>query len=472
MSEYLFPFNHVKRDSKIIIYGAGEVGQTYLYQVKLTQYCDVICIVDRHYQKYTRLDVKVVAPIAIGNETFDFIVVAHSVPAIGNEIVSDLIGNHRIPREKIVYENSLVQPVSVYRDTEVIKVEGCFAYEQVGKYGIAVKLSGGIGDFIVRKNSVLKLARWHDNLSVDIFVEPEKLEFSKTLFMDVPCVNQIIPSIQEYRVQMNRYLVAFDFGLMLNVDFINNEKIMWMPSDLKSHIVNAYTMSKEYNLHGDWKICAIHYARCEKDGVDCYTSYGRYGLYDEKITTNMIPLLETYRELYIKLGLNHYITLNYGWDNRLGSMYPSAKVWPLEYYSQLAKSLKKQYPSVALIQIGLKESMIIDGCDQHIFGESIELIKYVLHGAMLHIDSEGGMVHLATQLGTKCVVMFGPTPVDYYGYKDNINIVSQGCKNCYWLVPDYISCYRKFERPECMYSILPEQVLGEVDDYFENAVVK
>lgn len=467
MQQFLFPFKRVKRDSRIIIYGAGKVGQTYLHQVRLTQYCVVACIVDRDFQKFEQLDIRVIAPAEIKNEAYDYIVVAHGVPAIGNEIVANLIDQYMIPKERIVYERNLIQPVAVYRGEESIVLEGKWAFEQRDRYAIAIKLGGGIGDFIVRKNSVMKLACWHADLSLDIFVEPGKFEFTKTLFSDISCVNQIVPSMQEYSVQVKNYLAAFDFGLMLNVDFISDEKVERLPLELKHKIIIAYEASKTYNLSGDWKACAIHYARCEKDGLNCYTSYKRYGLYNENAILNTVPMLEQYRKSFEELNLHNYITLNYGWDNRLGSMRPSAKVWPLEYYSMLATMIKRQYPNLQIVQIGMTDSSRIDNCDRYVFGESLEEVKYVLQGAMLHIDCEGGMVHLATQLGTKCIVIFGPTPVFYYGYKDNINIVSAMCKNCYWLVPDYISCYRKLEKPECMYSILPERVAGEVVKYLE-----
>lgn len=467
MQQFLFPFERVKRDSRIIIYGAGKVGQTYLHQVRLTQYCEVACIVDRDFQKFEQLNIRVIAPAAIKGEVYDYIVVAHGVPAIGHEIVANLVEQYMIPQEKIVYERDFIQPMVVYRGEESIALEGKWAFEKIDRYAIAIKLGGGIGDFIVRKNSMMQLARWYADLSLDIFVEPGKFEFTKTLFSDISCVNQIIPSIQEYRVQMNHYLVAFDFGLMLNVDFINNEKVERLPLELKHKIKIAQEESKGYNLSGDWKANAIHYARCEKEGLDCYTSYKRYGLYNKEAVFNTVPVFEQYRKNFEKLDLHNYITFNYGWDNRLGSMRPSAKVWPLEYYSILAAIIKHRYPNMQIVQIGMADSSRIDNCDRYVFGESLEVVKYVLQGAMLHIDCEGGMVHLATQLGTKCVVIFGPTPVFYYGYKDNINIVSTICKNCYWLVPDYISCYRKLEKPECMYSILPEQVAGEVVKYLE-----
>lgn len=47
----LFPYEKIPYGSKILIYGAGDVGQEYLRQMLLTQYCEVIGFVDRAHDK-------------------------------------------------------------------------------------------------------------------------------------------------------------------------------------------------------------------------------------------------------------------------------------------------------------------------------------------------------------------------------------------------------------------------------------
>ena len=91
-----------------------------------------------------------------------------------------------------------------------------------------------------------------------------------------------------------------------------------------------------------------------------------------------------------------------------------------------------------------------------------ELQNYILRGAAFHLDIEGGLVHLASQLDTKCVVLFGPTPIAYYGYQTNINIQAGECHGCYWLENDYQQCYRRMAKPECMHAITPELVMERV----------
>jgi hypothetical protein len=61
--------------------------------------------------------------------------------------------------------------------------------------------------------------------------------------------------------------------------------------------------------------------------------------------------------------------------------------------------------------------------------------------------------------------LFGPTDERFYGYKQNINIKAGNCHGCYGLYTDINKCARGMEKPECMYSITPENVFKEINDY-------
>ena len=81
---------------------------------------------------------------------------------------------------------------------------------------------------------------------------------------------------------------------------------------------------------------------------------------------------------------------------------------------------------------------------------------------------EGGLVHLATNLGTKCVVLFSPTQPNIYAYPNNINIVYATCNGCYGLYENGYACARGLEKPECMYSITPEMVMEKIAEYIDS----
>ena len=461
--KFLFPFKSVKRDSRIIIYGAGMSGQTYLRQVMLTKYCEIVCMIDRDAELYQMLPVRVATVDIIGELDYDVVVVANENEKTAKAIMRMLQEQYHVPIEKIVYDIQYIQPIE--------KIEGgmddCprLAVEENGKQPIAIRMNGGFGDYIIAKNKVREVAQWDENITIDIFVESKMLEYARVLFSDLPKIHGIIGNIGIYHAKKEEYLVAFLFSAVLAIDSVNERKLAEAGS-LGETIIAVREQVSKYYSRGliPW---AIHFARCEKDGLNCYTSYNRYIKFNVKDVNVSIPMLDEFHEPFCNLCLGEYVVFNYGSDRKgLNDDAVSAKVWPLEYYSRLAKLFKSQYPRISLVQIGLRDTPKISGMDKYIFGESIELIKYVLKNAMLHVDCEGGMVHLATQLGTKCVVLFGPTPIKYYAYRDNINILSEVCSNCSWLSMDFYSCYRKLEKPECMWSITPERVMKAINGFW------
>lgn len=77
-------------------------------------------------------------------------------------------------------------------------------------------------------------------------------------------------------------------------------------------------------------------------------------------------------------------------------------------------------------------------------------------------------MHLASQMSTPCVVSFGPTPSYYYGYPRNKNIVSEACKECMSVTPNWSTvCPRKLQVPECMQAISENMILKQVDRVLE-----
>ena len=90
----------------------------------------------------------------------------------------------------------------------------------------------------------------------------------------------------------------------------------------------------------------------------------------------------------------------------------------------------------------------------------MELTKYILANSLLHVGCEGGLVHLATALGTKCLVLFDPSDVHQYGFARNINLVSEVCSSCMYIFGDggLRDCMRGNKEPPCMLSLTPQKV--------------
>lgn len=172
-----------------------------------------------------------------------------------------------------------------------------------------------------------------------------------------------------------------------------------------------------------------------------------------------------------KLGLlrGHYITVHDGWDAnfKIQDGRPT-KSYPPAYWENLVRRLRQAYPDYPVVQLGGPDTgQDIAGVTINLKGKlPFEVSAEVLAGAVLHVDAESGLVHLATALGTHCAVIFGPTSVDYYGYPSNLNIAPRRCGNCMWVTDHWMEqCPRELSHAECIDSLDPDYVFAKIDAY-------
>jgi hypothetical protein len=150
-----------------------------------------------------------------------------------------------------------------------------------------------------------------------------------------------------------------------------------------------------------------------------------------------------------------YITVHNGFDEVERARIPSGgsltKCYPR--YAELVATLRARLPRMFVVQLGVAStSAAIEGVDLNLISRtSLAQTAEILRHAALHIDNEGGLVHLAACLGVTSCVIFGPTSVDYFGYPTNVNIRPTFCGNCFWMTRDWmVTCPRNFGEPRCL----------------------
>lgn len=464
---FLFPFEKVPQNSRILIYGAGDVGREYLEQLEITGYCNVVAFIDRAYDKYTQMIVPVYPVEKAATLSFDYVVLAFKMGTHVRAVRKKLhtIG---IAAEKIIYipprMNVKVLALSTGSGNGIPR----FAYLHDG-ISIALKYGSGLGDAIVKKKVVTELVRMAPNCKVDIYT-PGVSGMVKSIYRDLPNLNLVIDDGGAlYAMHKSSYSLAFSMLLfMLNVDVLNREKIEAYNPDFTEKMRSLQQAVNEYNL-SVMSVTSqyVHFQRMKFLGLNYYNYLNYTGVLDIKGHDVFIPLESSFKTKYGQLALaENYITINYGGGVDASSKNNAiAKDWPFEYVERFVKLFKKKYPKIKIVQLGSVGTLKIGGVDKCFLGENLELVKYILKGSLLHVDKEGGLVHLATQLGTKCVVCFGPTPVDYFGYDENINILVGDCHGCYCLYDGFDVCAKGMEKPECMWKITPEMVIEKVDEF-------
>lgn len=104
MDVELFPFEQVPQRSKIVLYGFGTVGRNYYMQLRRTQYCDIVAVVDKDAKNYGKIIVPVITPskfYAFPCNIYDYVVIAISNAEIIESIINDFLF-HGIPENKII----------------------------------------------------------------------------------------------------------------------------------------------------------------------------------------------------------------------------------------------------------------------------------------------------------------------------------------------------------------------------------
>lgn len=327
--------------------------------------------------------------------------------------------------------------------------------------------TGGFGDYIISSKLLDEISQIVP-CKIDVYCE--NVTFGKAVYEGREKV-EIFP-INTFYSQMWKYDLALKVEHFIHIEKQNANKIAKINPIFMDKLNKLGHGYRTYypDVEQQWFRENIHFRRCEIKGINRWTELSHEGIFKIEDQKTWIPMREEYKKRLQELGLNEkkYITLNRGADSMRRSKMQT-KVWPLEHYNDFVVLFKNQYPDIEIVQVGASGNAKIRGVDKYILGESLEVTKWILKGSILHLDCEGGLVHLATQLDTKCAVVFGPTPKHFYEYPQNINMVYEGCNNCMGTHPEWaFECYKGLSEPECMYKVTPEIVMKNIKSYMDS----
>lgn len=100
---FLFPFDLIKKNARIVLYGAGLVGKAYYRTFYNSGYGKVECWVDRNYQQLSESGLCISDPNKIKDMEFDYIVIAVKEEKIADD-VKTYLEDRGVPKEKIVWK--------------------------------------------------------------------------------------------------------------------------------------------------------------------------------------------------------------------------------------------------------------------------------------------------------------------------------------------------------------------------------
>lgn len=349
------------------------------------------------------------------------------------------------------------------------------------KLRVAFRTNGGFGNVLIHANFIKKFCEFVEKKNLEIIVYAHPIQ----------AISDAIFKGQEYVDSYYNYtdLKEADFHYFDLVIDIHS-----FPEVLKANMAKIHAISPVmYHLIEKWDAFRRddHYQRFFTLRPYLNSQIYLFSILNKKNCLNVaditndlnienfdidIKIFKSERDILSKYKLNRggFITLQRG-VNPFSGTTEAPKMWPKEYYEKLILLLKKRYPGIKIIQLGESKDRCepILGVDLNLVGETDwDDIKILLKNALYHIDGECGMVHLRKALKSgPSVVMFGPTPMEFFGYKGNINISTNVCNHWCAALTDNWQKKCLLGKAKCMYSITPELVMGKIKEYEDHKEV-
>lgn len=160
-----------------------------------------------------------------------------------------------------------------------------------------------------------------------------------------------------------------------------------------------------------------------------------------------------------------YITFHDGTSTAQALPTAPTRAWPREKWRAFLRAFKAQYPDITIVQVGGPNSPVYEEADCCLVRKTaLTDLPGLLAHALVHVDTESGLVHLASMLPLRSVVLFGPSDVRFFAYDKNSNLSAGPCGGCMWMTRDWMfAC--PLNRPagqRCMAQLTVETVLDAV----------
>lgn len=330
---------------------------------------------------------------------------------------------------------------------------------------LCLREGGGIGDSLFQLIYLKELKKMFKcPISIDFYCRGYKC------FQNVPFLNKCMQYVAGQ--QVSGYDIVITSRRLWEIQIRDTEKIQALAPEFYDFYCKNKQMITD-NFAENWTDAIVsHYAslfnknRIEQSNIHDWLPVNRHTRKYLNWDDSAFGILEVNG-----LEPGKYITICRAVDAKYSEKHP--KLWPLEYYNELIQKIKSKYKDIKIVQVGSDTSYgIFDGVDVCLNGQTtLEQAKVLLKYSLLHIDGEGGLVHMKRFLNGISVVLFGPTSPAIYGYEENINLHQKICPvSCCQISRQWAKeCMKEHISPApCMKCLTPSLVFSAVDKYLHN----
>lgn len=330
---------------------------------------------------------------------------------------------------------------------------------------LSIYLGGALGDYIVYLRFVDEISSICE-CAVDLFLD--RMEFAQFVYGKRENITIIYDSENRlFRDSVQEYDMALHLDHGVTLRHVNLGGIREKAPDfyVTACRIVEYTKANQINIERQNERESVILRRAKFLGESKWSKLSCGGAIDMSEKYSNVLLDPEYYAVLKRYALDgkKYITVNFGADKNMGGT-AQTKVLPSRILEDFIAAFKQSNPDYLVVQTGVKNSLPLKGVDRCAFECRLPETAILLKNSSVHVDSEGGLVHMAAQMSTPCVVSFGPTPVYYYGYERNENIVSTACNDCMSVTGQWSKvCPRGMQVPVCMQAIDPKTILERVE---------
>lgn len=458
----------------ILIYGAGN---NFLFSYcDLIRYYNIIAVADGNPVKTGKkfFDYRICSIEDVKDREYDMLIIT---PANSIEVRKELIETG-IEKSKIF---DIQDVLDMIPDAEWNSIEDVTLHDKERiSPDIAVVFYGGVGDLLIGREWLWKVMKNYqmDGSCFDIYLARDLAADGRTIFRDIiPNENLFtIDTDAEEFFTGKTYGTIFRFCIIPEVWHRNCQKEKNLNPRFLSYVDRLYRYGEVHYNRGFFTsrdFCkTVRKQLVEQPDVRYHTAYDVFKEFEMSADSRTSMSTSDTEEAYLsetELKGKRYITLNTGLNREYLSK-RNTRAWEFENWKCLALRIKDKYPDLLVVQVGVRMREEDDiPADIHMNGiTNLEQISILLKHAVLHVDYDGGLVHIRHMAGKRSIVLMGPSAAENHAYPENIYLQAPACAPCEWTTPDWLSaCPRGYEIPPCMTSITVDMVMEKIEESVE-----
>jgi ADP-heptose:LPS heptosyltransferase len=321
----------------------------------------------------------------------------------------------------------------------------------------AILVNGVVGDSIIAARYLRDLNEALPELIFDVF--SANLDQSRWIFKSVNCIRDHLQD-SVFNIASDNYEISFIFSDAVSFRKTKRE-IFELPEALGNMIkrMQSYPTINTENQK-------IRHFRESTLSLEMFFKHNQTRASASQFISGVNYggpqfLLSVDDDIIERHGLTErpYITVHNGYSTAEVAVNKSSTKSYLRF-SEVIEEFRKTRSDLVFVQIGSVTSVPIYNVDLNLIGKtSLPQAAALVKRSVCHLDNESGFVSIASCFGTRCCVVYGPTPADYFYYSGNVAIRPIECGGCWWSAEySMTQCPRGMSDPACIHSQPPEIV--------------